>query len=218
MKKLLSRIALVALSVAIVALAFVPTQAFAATNPKITLSGSYAGGKVKITATIRGNTGISTANFRLDYDRSVLKLDGYERGNALTSLALTTTGNQVATTEYRFLFDSNDGVCDKSDGVMLVITFSVIGDGDCRVNLSYRKNADVIALRGGKQVFVNPIVESAAVRPSADGGSTTVVTIPSDDEPLDGNTATIIVAVAVIAACLIALLVIIFKKRQTGEK
>lgn len=214
MKKLLSRIALVALSVAIVALAFVPTQAFAATNPKITLSGSYSDGKVKITATIRGNTGISTANFRLDYDRSVLKLDGYERGNALTSLALTTTGNQVSTTEYRFLFDSNDGVCDKSDGVMLVITFSVVGDGDCRVNLSYRKNADVIALRGGKQVFVNPIVESAAVRPSADGGSTTVVTIPSDDEPLDGNTVTIIVAVAVIAACLIALLVIIFKKRQ----
>lgn len=211
MKKLVTKIFIFA-AVAIAFCFALPSVAFASSAPKISLSGSVSGKTVTVTVRIDGNTGITTANFRLDYDRSVLKFEGYTQGSALTGLTLTTTGKEVSASEFRFLYDSADGVCDKSDGTMLVLTFSVIGEGDCRVTLSYKKNADVIALRGGSQTFVNPIVQSAGIRRDG-GGNVSVVTIPSEHEPVDWLTVAIVAASVVIAVSLVLLAVVIRKKR-----
>lgn len=210
MKKLVTKIFIFA-AVAIALCFALPSVAFASSAPKISLSGSVSGKTVTVTVRIDGNTGITTANFRLDYDRSVLKFDGYTQGSALTGLTLTTTGNEVSALEFRFLYDSADGVCDKSDGTMLVLKFSVIGDGDCRVTLSYKKNADVIALKGGSQTFVNPIVQSAGIR-RGDGGSVSIVTVQI--EPADWLTVVIIAATVVIAVSFVLLLVVTFCKKR----
>lgn len=210
MKKLVIKIFIFA-AVAIALCFALPSVAFASSAPKISLSGSVSGKTVTVTVRIDGNTGITTANFRLDYDRSVLKFDGYTQGSALTGLTLTTTGNEVSALEFRFLYDSADGVCDKSDGTMLVLKFSVIGDGDCRVTLSYKKNADVIALKGGSQTFVNPIVQSAGIR-RGDGGSVSIVTVQI--EPADWLTVVIIAATVVIAVSFVLLLVVTFCKKR----
>ena len=212
MKKLVTKMFIFA-AVAIALCFALPSVAFASSAPKISLSGSVSGKNVTVTVRIDGNTGITTANFRLDYDRSVLKFERYEQGSALTGLTLTTTGKEVETSEFRFLYDSADGVCDKSNGTMLVLTFSVIGDGDCRVTLSYKKNADVIALKNGKQTFVNPLVQSAGIR-RGDGGSVSVVTIPSEHEPVDWLNVAIVSASVVIAVSLVLLLVVIFCKKR----
>lgn len=210
MKKLVIKIFIFA-AVAIALCFALPSVAFASSAPKISLSGSVSGKTVTVTVRIDGNTGITTANFRLDYDRSVLKFDGYTQGSALTGLTLTTTGNEVSALEFRFLYDSADGVCDKSDGTMLVLKFSVIGDGDCRVTLSYKKNADVIALKGGSQTFVNPIVQSAGIR-RGDGGSVSIVTVQI--EPANWLTVVIIAATVVIAVSFVLLLVVTFCKKR----
>ena len=68
-------------------------------------------------------------------------------------------------------------------------------------------------MKNGKQTFVNPLVQSAGIR-RGDGGSISIVTIPSEHEPVDWLTVAIVSASVVIAVSLVLLLVVTFSKKR----
>ncbi len=202
----------IALAFALVVAVFCPLPtAYAAQNPTISFSGKMLDdGNLQITVNLKNNTGISEALFQLVYDTSALQYLGHDKGSALSSLGFLATGNEVATTEVKFLYYTDDFACDTSNGTMLTLLFKPLDlSGDCRVSFKYKRNKDVFAYKNDKQVFVNPIIHYANVAMDPTMEEPTVSTVTKPQELADDTKLAITVSVVVCLATLLVVLLVV---------
>ena len=111
-----------------------------------TLKLSYAGedgNTLLVRLDVSDNNGVCNMKMNLVYDNTALSFVGYERGDALGDMTLSTSGT-TATYPYTFMWSADDN--SYQNGTALVMKFSVregVANGGYRVALSYDRTSDV---------------------------------------------------------------------------
>lgn len=111
-----------------------------------TLKLSYAGedgNTLLVRLDVSDNNGVCNMKMNLVYDNAALSFVGYERGDALGDMTLSTSGT-TATYPYTFMWSADDN--SYQNGTALVLKFSVregVANGGYRVALSYDRTSDV---------------------------------------------------------------------------
>lgn len=114
-------------------------------TPLITVESKtvHRGQTFEIAVNISGNQGLTALYLSLEYDSSVMQLTGFNRGNALNGLTLT-TDNTAGETGYAgvpFNLSWADETPDNSNGTIITLVFQSFSEnvvlGDYPVNLTY---------------------------------------------------------------------------------
>ena len=111
-----------------------------------TLKLSYAGedgNTLFVRLDVSDNNGVCNMKMNLVYDNAALSFVGYERGDALCDMTLSTSGT-TATYPYTFMWSADNN--SYQNGTALVMKFSVregVANGGYRVALSYDRTSDV---------------------------------------------------------------------------
>lgn len=142
----------------IMCLLFVPISCVYADGTEIKIDSVTAtgGGTAEVPVILSGNGGICGANITVAYDDR-LRLEGIDRGSALSSLAMTKPGS-LASNPFVLVWDGTEE--DTSNGTMVVLTFAVPdAAGEYAVEVSY-SSGDIV---DGKLNPVNVVLTQGKI-------------------------------------------------------